>query len=98
MGVEEDCTIISGDAFRVLKKLALQGYRADLITADPPYDSELTDRILQTVADSGIMVPGGWLVVEHGSGEMVTGQSGFTLIKSRKLGDTVISIWEWSPD
>ncbi len=99
MEVEEWCTVIPGDAFRVLKNLASQGYQADVITADPPYDSELADRILQSVAESEIMVPGGWLVVEHRSGEKISeGACGnFSLVKSRKLGDTMISIWEWSP-
>ena len=99
MGVEECSTVIPGDAFRVLNKLASQGHRADVITADPPYDSELADRILQSVDESGIMVPGGWLVVEYRSGEKISESAcaSFTLVKSRKLGDTVISIWEWSP-
>lgn len=97
MGVEEWCTLIPGDAFRVLKKLVSQGHQADVITADPPYDSELAHRILQSVAELGIMVPGGWLVVEHRERVSVSNHPGFSLVKSRKLGDTVISIWEWLP-
>lgn len=98
MGIEEECTVIHGDAFRVLKKLASQGIRTHLIVADPPYHAELAQQILQTVADSGILVTGGWLVVEHGSRETVVGHPSFSLLpKSRKLGDTAISIWEWSP-
>ena len=97
MGIEENCTVIHGDAFRVLKKLALQGIRSHLVTADPPYRAELAQQILQTVADSGIMVSGGWLVVEHGSREKLSNHPGFSSVKSRKQGDTVISIWEWSP-
>ena len=94
MHLEELSTIILGDAFVILKKLASHGHQVNLILADPPYDPSLTQRIVRTVSDTGILAPHGILVVEFRKGEVLTDCDGLHLLKTRVMGDTGLAIWE----
>jgi 16S rRNA (guanine966-N2)-methyltransferase len=94
MAVGELSTIIQGDAFVILKKLASHGHRTNLILADPPYGLRLTQRIVRTVSDTGILAPEGLLAVEYRKGEALTDYDGLHLVKTRVMGDTGLAIWE----
>jgi 16S rRNA (guanine966-N2)-methyltransferase len=92
IGASDSSTVIQGDGFRMLKKLSSHGQRADVILADPPYESELSMRTASMVAETGILAPEGILVVEFRKGEILKTPPGMTLVKSRMLGDTGLMI------
>ncbi|KPL07582.1 hypothetical protein AMJ86_04000 [bacterium SM23_57] len=94
MEIFEFCTVIPGDAFTMIRKLSSHGHQVDLILADPPYGTQLTQKIVRTVSQSGILTPGGKLVLEFRKGEALADQSNLTLLKSRLIGETGLAIWE----
>jgi 16S rRNA (guanine966-N2)-methyltransferase len=94
MDVEDMCTVIAGDAFRTLRKLASHGRQADLILADPPYESGLCNKIALIIAESKILNPGGLLVVEFRKGEKLDNRDELVLKKSRLIGETGLAFWE----
>lgn len=51
------------DAFAFLASCAAAAY--DVIFADPPYDMEGAERIVELVFERQLLAPGGWLIVEH---------------------------------
>lgn len=93
IGVADSCTVIQGDAFNIIKKLANHGHRVNLILADPPYDPRLTQRIARTTAETDILAAEGILAVEYRKGETLADYDGLHIIKSRLIGETGLVIW-----
>jgi 16S rRNA (guanine966-N2)-methyltransferase len=94
MGIMELSTIIQGDAYVILKKLSSHGHRVNLILADPPYGLRLTQRLVRTVSETGILTPQGILAVEFRKGEVLSDYDSLRLLRTRVLGDTGLAIWE----
>jgi 16S rRNA (guanine966-N2)-methyltransferase len=71
----------------------------DLIFADPPYriGPALAAGILTDVARRGWMSPGALIVWEHAAGAPPEAPDGIRLAKTRRYGDTQISIFEEEP-
>jgi 16S rRNA (guanine966-N2)-methyltransferase len=58
----ENARVIRDDAFRFIK---FTKYKFDIIFADPPYDFPYIAEVPPAVTQSGILNPGGLLIVEH---------------------------------
>lgn len=58
----ENVSIIRGDAFQFVAK-SKQKY--DIIFADPPYDMEGVEKIVESVFKNNLLNPDGWLIIEH---------------------------------
>lgn len=58
----ENVSIVRGDAFKFVER-SRQKY--DIIFADPPYDMENLEKIVEKVFQNKLLHPDGWLVLEH---------------------------------
>ncbi len=58
----DNVSIIRGDAFQFVQK---SRYKYDIIFADPPYDTEDIDKIVDAVFKNNLLTPDGWLIIEH---------------------------------
>ncbi|MFN2395322.1 MAG: RsmD family RNA methyltransferase [Bacteroidales bacterium] len=58
----DEIKTVRADVFQFLKVCKIS---FDLIFADPPYDMERIKIIPDRVFDAGILLPGGWLILEH---------------------------------
>jgi len=79
-----------------LRLLAQQGESFGLILADPPYAEDPLP-LLEQLAGSGLLAPGGLLTLEHGRRELpapppTVGQ--LALQSSRIYGDTALTFYE----
>jgi 16S rRNA (guanine966-N2)-methyltransferase len=74
--------------------LGQQGRRFDLVFADPPYGARVVQQILEGVAQSGVLTPGGTLLVEHDKREDAAERHG-ALVRTdqRRFGDTLVSFY-----
>ncbi|MGH9162277.1 MAG: 16S rRNA (guanine(966)-N(2))-methyltransferase RsmD [Vicinamibacteraceae bacterium] len=90
-GVTGRYTIVSGDAREASVHPALQHF--DIVFLDPPYDLPDVDRALD--AASGLVVPGGLLILEHAVRRDVPGAVG-RLIQRRQVraGDSMLTFYE----
>lgn len=79
---------VCADVWQFLKKPLTQ---FDLVFADPPYDLPELDKIPDAVRQSGMLVPGGWFILEHGERMDVSEQPGHQL--SRKYGHVHFSFF-----
>lgn len=59
----DQVSVIRGDAFHFVEK-SRQKY--DIIFADPPYDLENVEKIIEKVFKNNLLNPDGWLIIEHG--------------------------------
>lgn len=55
----------AADCLAALKKLAQQGARFDLVFLDPPYESDLYERVLESLDRLHLTAEGGLIVAEH---------------------------------
>ena len=91
---ENEAEVIPGDVLGVLGGLAAAGRSFDLILADPPYHAGLAVPTLASLAEGGILGPGGLLVFEHRSAEVLPPPPGLVLLDRRVYGDTAVSFFK----
>ncbi|NMG22205.1 16S rRNA (guanine(966)-N(2))-methyltransferase RsmD [Brasilonema bromeliae] len=60
---EQKFQVMRGDVVQLLPKLS--GQQFDRIYFDPPYASELYERVIEAIAHSGLLDPNGEIAVEH---------------------------------
>lgn len=82
----DSCRNLRGDFDKVLRRLAKEGAKFDLIFSDPPYDSGFAQRSLTLIEELGLLNIGGLMIVEHGAAEALT--SDFELIREVTYGNT----------
>ncbi|MCL1982489.1 MAG: 16S rRNA (guanine(966)-N(2))-methyltransferase RsmD [Clostridiales bacterium] len=76
------------------KALAGIPEKADVVFLDPPYKNGLMDACLKFIDEQGALSKGGIIVCEHEGGEdLPDGFSGFGMIKGKKYGRVLISIY-----
>ena len=91
LDLEDRSRVLREDALRGLRRLAREGSSFDLVLADPPYAAGALEGLLREVAETGILHPGGTLVIERGRRHAVTPVAGLLLVEHREYGDTVIT-------
>ena len=89
---ENETKVLKGNAVKVIADLAARGERFDFVFCDPPYNKGLPAQIIEQVAKYEIVVPGGYLVVEHSQHEILPELPlKLEIIRSEKYGETLIS-------
>lgn len=86
--------MIQGDVFAQLKILANHERGFDFIIADPPFQRNLRTRIVQSVWKARILKREGLLIIEHESHDNDDGDHQYHLIRQKKFGQSVVSIYQ----
>jgi len=86
----EDVHVFGMDVFLFIEKI---GERFELIIADPPFDMECGQSIVQAIRDFDLLAPDGLLVVEHGQREDLSQEAGFQ--KMKKYGNVRFSFFRF---
>lgn len=93
--LEDQAILVAGDVRRVLPRLAAEGHRFDVIFMDPPYGQGLAAAVLELVDRTGLLAPGGLVVVETGSREEIpTDLENVGAVRTRIYGDTQLIFLE----
>lgn len=83
--------VVTGRVERSLEKL---GGPFGIVFADPPYADVRAAGFADLLARAGqLVIPGGALVLEHASTDPAPEVAGLTLDRSRKHGDTTVSLY-----
>jgi 16S rRNA (guanine(966)-N(2))-methyltransferase RsmD len=94
LGIERQCTFLREDMYRFLRTTR---QTFDVVFADPPYELANIETLAETIAASGVLAPGGWLVMEHRSSSHVEpDRTLFTTIR-KVLGQTIALIMQYTP-
>ena len=94
-GFQDRAEIISQDVEVALNALMRRGERVDLVFVDPPYGKGYVDKTLRFISTHGIVRKRGVIIVEHGSAEDPSSWENLSLVKQKRHGDTVVSIFQW---
>ncbi|MEN8183559.1 MAG: pantetheine-phosphate adenylyltransferase [Myxococcota bacterium] len=89
--LRDSSRVVRGDVRAVLRRLAREAERFDLVLLDPPYASRDTPAVLSCAVEAGILASGATLVVEsscHGEPAIVPG---LVLVDRKRYGDTTLT-------
>lgn len=84
--------LITADALKILDKF---DEKFNFIFIDPPYASELYEPVLKKIQENKILMPDGFIILEHSSNfnvKEITEKTGFKIYKTKIYGDTGITI------
>jgi len=95
-GVEEKFSIIREDAFTALRSLARQGFGADIIFFDPPYDWNPYPDLLKLAFKPALISADACVVIEHRRNAVLP-ESGEGYLRYRvvRQGDACLSLYRW---
>jgi 16S rRNA (guanine(966)-N(2))-methyltransferase RsmD len=94
LGFTDRAEVWTAPVFRSLRRFAKSGEIFDLIFLDPPYDRELVENTLKTIAQCNLLSATGRVVVEHSAREQVKSQYGSLYLNDqRRYGDTQLSFF-----
>lgn len=103
LGYDDRSVVLRTRVGSALDLLSRKDQVFELIVADPPYAEEPLP-LLERVAGSGLLSPGGVLVLEHGrhqhgvvDPEQISA-AGLDLHTSRRYGDTMLSFFTVKPE
>ena len=96
-GFEDRIQIIQGDVFGAIKKLGLEKRTFDFILSDPPFRELLRQKIVRFIDQHHLLKSNGFLVVEHEFHDEDSMQHGLMLLRQKKFGHCVISIYGYHP-
>jgi 16S rRNA G966 N2-methylase RsmD len=94
LGFASRVEILAQPVERALETLGRRGERFEIIFADPPYAARVVETVLEGVARSGVLAPGGTVVIEHDKREPAPeSHAGFGRVDQRRFGDTLVSLF-----
>jgi 16S rRNA (guanine(966)-N(2))-methyltransferase RsmD len=94
-GFADAATLVMMDAGKALQRFATERKIYDIIFIDPPYkEIELTQRVLNMLADHGLLAPDGMAVFETESSFELTPPDSFHVTSRKVYGDTALSFFE----
>jgi len=79
---------IEQDVKRAIRILDREQKKFDIIFADPPYDSNLTRKLLSWLEESDILNSLCFIIIEHSKNEILDVEK----VKERQYGNTIVSI------
>jgi 16S rRNA (guanine966-N2)-methyltransferase len=94
-GIGKGYRIVEQDAFTALRALARQGFKANIVFFDPPYDWKLYADLLGIVFSKNLLSPPSQVVIEHYRKAVlpVTGD-GYRQSRVVSQGDHCLSFYE----
>src|SRR5262249_49212364 len=95
--IREGLTLIKSEVARALKQCQEKGWSFDIIFLDPPYQSNLYETTLETLAAGTLLAPGGVIIAEHHRKIPLQDTYGpLHRTQTRSYGTTCLSFYEKS--
>jgi 16S rRNA (guanine(966)-N(2))-methyltransferase RsmD len=94
-GCQKQVKVICSDAIAAMRRLLKTGEKFDIIFADPPYGTDLANRLLKWLDEnSGLLDEDGLFIVQHSRRDSLScACSSLELLRSHSIGETVFSFY-----
>ena len=89
----KNARVFKGDVFAILGNIRQKCGVFDFILADPPFKALYRARIIKGVQSHHLLKSDGLLIIEHDFRDTDSGKHRMTLLKQRRFGHCVISIY-----
>ena len=93
--LDDKSVILKEDVFEFLRKCTSS---FDIVFLDPPYNKGLIKKVLDILCERKLISPDSVIVTETADGEPLVESKGFTCIKTKKYGKTVVSVYKLDTD
>lgn len=94
LDVEDRARVVASRVDRALASLRDGSARFDLVFVDPPYADVPTPAFARVLADAaGLLTDQGALVLEHASGDAPPDVAGLAVDRTRRYGDTAVTLF-----
>jgi 16S rRNA (guanine966-N2)-methyltransferase len=88
--------IYRSDARKVIRLLESKGLPFDLLFLDPPYVATDCDKLLQELAERGLVADGATSVIEHAAETVYPDEfGGYHRVRHVKYGDIALSVYRY---
>jgi 16S rRNA (guanine966-N2)-methyltransferase len=91
LGLDDQSRVVRSAVRPALRQLGAGAGPFDLALLDPPYAIDDLPQVLDELVSSGLMAPGGTVVVETGRGHPLAPVKGLLEASQRRYGDTLIT-------
>lgn len=91
LGAEAQASCVRDDALRWVRRMG-SGEGFDIVFADPPYASGLVDDLLEAIDAARLIVPGGFVYVEHGPTHRPEIPAALETWRSKRAGQTQFAL------
>ncbi len=92
LGEKEQVRLIKGDALKKIYDLKKEGFRFDLIFADPPFAAKFLKDLPGLIFDLDMLADEGWLILEHDKSHDFSSHPFW--VEQRNYGGVLFSIFE----
>jgi len=94
-GIASGARIIKEDAFGALRALGREGFQADVIFFDPPYDFQPYKDLLEIVFNRGLTAPSARVIIEHRrKAKLPEEGEGYRRTRITRHGDQCLSFYD----
>jgi 16S rRNA (guanine966-N2)-methyltransferase len=94
-GIATGCRIVQQDAFKALRSLGREGFKANIVFFDPPYDFEPYGDLLDITFTRGLAAQTARVVIEHfRKADIPESGKGFRRSRIIRQGDHCLSFYE----
>ncbi|MFA4016455.1 MAG: hypothetical protein RUDDFDWM_001565 [Candidatus Fervidibacterota bacterium] len=95
VGCQKQAKVICSDAIAAMRRLLKMGEKFDIIFADPPYGTNLANRLLEWLDENlGLLEEDGFIIIQHSRRDSLSHScSSLELLKSHSIGETVFSFY-----
>ena len=91
LGFESRASVTFGDSLLLLKRLAMEGKRFDIVFLDPPYETDLESRAVRLLDEYGLLNEGAIVMCEHSASNPPVFTAAYSVKKERKYGDCYVT-------
>jgi len=96
-GVEEQCLLLKGDSFQILKQLGHQNQKFHIIYLDPPYKEGFYESILNIIQEYSLLEKDGLLIAESEKNTSILPKNSlFCIYKEKYYGISKITYLKWN--
>ncbi|MBI2251794.1 MAG: RsmD family RNA methyltransferase, partial [Armatimonadetes bacterium] len=89
--IKKSALVIKGDVLKTLKKIS--GEEFNIIFSDPPYQTEITEKLFSLILNHELLAKDGWLILEHYHKEEPIKNLDIRLAFVKKYGQTILSFY-----
>ena len=89
--LQDRARLLQMDAVVALDKLAAEGKKFDIIFADPPYEADLYEAVLNAILQKELLTENGYIITESSSQIPLTPPAGMKILREKAYKTTILT-------
>ena len=94
LNIKDKSIVILSDWKKALNNFRDKNIKFDLIFIDPPYDYDVSEKILNKVSEYNLLSESGLIILEHHNLKLKDNYNNLSLYKEKKYGNKSVNIYK----